>query len=158
FKPITIDGKKQKEISLNYPKSLYEDRAGNIWVGEFNAVVRINKDGVKRFELGEDYRSINYHRTFSFAEDAFGNLWIAPFKGKLLSYDRENQSLTEVKVDFPLTEVSGLVNIKGDYIVAGGKEGLFSMKIDSDKRIQETAFIPDVQDISTLLSFNNSEL
>lgn len=157
FKPLTAWGKVFDD-PLEYPKSIYEDSRGNIWIGEFNAVVKIGKEGLRRFELGEAYRSINYHRTFSFAEDAFGNLWIAPFKGRLLSYDENSGELREVDIDFPLTEVSGLVNVKGDYLVTGGHEGLFKIKVDSDKRILDSEFIPDIKDISTLISFNNTEI
>src|SRR5690606_38590927 len=73
FKPFHIEDQ-VFDVALNYPKSAYEDRDGNVWVGEHNALVRMNADGFRRFELGEDFRSIDYHRTFSFTEDAFGHL------------------------------------------------------------------------------------
>ncbi len=134
--------------SFNYPKSIYEDKDGNIWLGEVNSVVRMNQDGLKRFNLGADFQSISYHHNFSFAEDAFGNLWIAPFKGKLLSYNKSEEILEEVNVDHPITEVSKIINVRGDYLIISGKEGYAQLKIDSDKNILETKINRQVNNIS----------
>ena len=157
FQPLSIEGKQYGQ-ALNYPKSIYEDRQGNIWIGEFNSVVRINNDGLRRFELGEPYRSISYHRSFAFTEDAFGHLWIAPYKGRLLSYNAELDSLMDVRIDYPLTTVSSITTVKGDHLLIGGKEGLLKLKVDSDKNILSSEFIPDLKDVSVGLAVNNKNV
>lgn len=159
FRPLTL-GNTVYDLALNYPKSIYEDLQGNVWIGEINAVLRLNEKGVKRFELGEPFRSISYHRTFSFVEDAFGNLWVAPFKGPLLCYDARTDVLKPAGIDYSryLTDVCGIVNSKGDYLLIGGKEGLLKLKIDSDKNILSNEFIPDVKDISTIISTSKTEV
>lgn len=151
FRPLTVNGEVY-DIRLNYPKSVYEDEEGSLWIGELNAVLRINKDGVRRYELGEPFRSINYHRTFSFTEDAFGNLWIAPFKGPLLYFDKESQELKPVRTAYPVTDVCGIASIKGDYLLVGGKEGLLTLKVDSDKNILESKLFRAVNDISVIIN------
>lgn len=135
---------------LNYPKSIYEDRNGNIWIGEFNSIVKISSSGFKRYELGVDYQSISYHRTFSFGEDAFGNLWVAPFKGNVLVYNAAVDTFKPIDLTVPLTEVSDLQVVKGDYLLISGKEGIFKLKIDSDQRILATEFFPQLTNISAL--------
>ncbi|MFW5760636.1 MAG: triple tyrosine motif-containing protein [Cyclobacteriaceae bacterium] len=143
---------------LNYPKSIYEDQQGNVWIGEFASVVRINQGGFRRFELGEPYRSISYHRSFSFAEDAFGHLWIAPYKGRLLSYQADLDSLVDVEIEYPVTTVSSIIAVKGDHLLIGGKEGLLKLKVDSDKNILASKFITDLKDISVAFSVNNKSV
>lgn len=154
FVPFTW-GEYTYEENLSFPKSIYQDRKGNIWIGEVNALVRINEDGMKRFVLGTDYQSISYHRTFTFREDAFGTLWIAPFKGKLLKYSPTTDSVMEVDVQLPITDITGLSVLRGDYLLIGGKEGLFEIKVDSDQDILSTRFYPDVVNISALQSSRN---
>lgn len=149
FRPLTL-GEKVFDVRLSYPKSIYEDREENVWIGEFNAVLRFNENGLKRFDLGEEFRSIDYHRTFSFAEDAFGNLWIAPWKGPLLFYDQQHEELQRVNTDYPLTEVCSIVNVKGDYLLIGGKEGVLKLKVDSNHSILEQDFNGDIRDVSTI--------
>lgn len=147
-------GQKALTEELNYPKSIYEDREGNLWIGEVDAVVKISDQGLERFHLGPKYQSINYHRTFSFAEDAFGHIWIAPYNGRLLAYDKANEQLKDVAIDYPLTEVTTIINWKGDYLLVGGKEGLLKLKIDSDKRILEKEFLPGFENVSSAVSVN----
>jgi len=157
FESLVYDGQIIKE-SLNYPKSIYEDLNGNIWIGEFNNVVKISNDGIRRYELGEPYRSISYHRSFSFDEDAFGHLWIAPYKGRLLSYDAAMDSLLDVDIDYPITTVSAIINVKGDHLLIGGKEGILKLKVDSDKNILASEFITELKDISAAYTINNKQV
>lgn len=153
-----VIGDQVYEQSLNYPKSIYEDQQGNVWIGEFNGVVRINDKGFRRFELGEPYRSISYHRSFAFTEDAFGHLWIAPYKGRLLNYNVELDSLIDVEIDYPITTVSTLTTVKGDHLLIGGKEGLLKLKVDSDKNILSHEFITELKDISVSLAVSNKSV
>lgn len=149
FKDIEVNGRPFME-RLIYPKSIFEDKAGNLWIGESNAVVRVSDDGYKRFLLGDQYLSINYHRTFSFTEDAFNNIWIAPYNGRLMKYNKAEDKLEDVPIEYPLTEVTGILTYKGDHLIIGGKEGLLQLKIDSDKQIREKILIEGPQNISTV--------
>ncbi len=136
--------------TLNFPKTIYEDRAGNIWIGEVDAVVRINEAGIKRFFLGPAFQSISYHETFAFTEDAFGHLWVAPFKGVLLSFDQEKDRLVTVAGDYPISEVSGIETVNGDRLYITAKEGLLILKIDSDKNILQRELITEVNNLTAI--------
>ncbi len=136
--------------ALGFPKSIFQDTRGNIWIGEYNSLLRINQEGFKRFELGSEFQSISYHRTFTFRQDAFGTLWIAPFKGSLLKHDPTEDELIPMDVELPITEVTGMSVLRGDYLLIGGKEGLFQLKIDSDQEVLSTQFYPQVKNISAL--------
>lgn len=140
---------------LTYPKSIFEDREGNIWIGESSAVVKISEEGFKRYPLGAAYNSISYHRSFSFAEDAFGNLWIAPFQGRLLVYNKQQDVLEDVNIPYPVTDVTSMVVVQGDYLLIGGKEGLLRLKIDSNKAILANEFIGGPENISTAFVLGN---
>lgn len=157
FKPLEL-GENVYDTPLTYPKSVYEDGDANLWVGELNSVYKFSAAGSKRFDLGENFRSINYHRTFSFAEDAFGTLWIAPFKGPLLYYDKRSDTLKEVRINYPVTDVSAICSIKGDHLLIGGKEGLLKLKVDSDRNILDNEFMADIKNISTLVRKDKTQV
>lgn len=154
FRPIQLNGKDFPDV-LNYPKSIYEDSKGNIWIGESDNIVKIDNDGYKRYLEGDKYRSINYHRSFSFAEDAFGQIWIAPYKGKLLKYDDKADSIEEVDLEYPISDATGIINVNGDYLIIGGKEGLLKLKIDSDENILLNEFIGGPRFVSTVFLIDN---
>lgn len=157
FKPFTV-GEKLYDDKLNYAKSVYEDLSGNLWVGEITAILKYNEKGMQRFDLGEEFQSIDYHRTFSFTEDAFGNLWIAPFKGPLLFYNKKTKELQKIKLNQSLTEVSGIASVKGDYLMIGGKEGVLKIKIDSDHNILESSLLTGITDVSVVKCLNQSDV
>jgi AraC family chitin signaling transcriptional activator len=157
FRPLQI-GEFVFDQALNYPKAVYEDREGNVWIGEHNAVIRMNADGFRRFELGEDFRSIDYHRSFSFAEDAFGNLWIAPFKGPLLWFDRQREAMVPVELDVPAQQFRAISAVKGDHLLVGAANGLLMLKIDSDHHILESSFDERLTGISSIVVLNDKDV
>jgi ligand-binding sensor domain-containing protein/DNA-binding CsgD family transcriptional regulator len=145
--------------ALNYPKSIYEDRTGNIWIGEFDAIVRIDNEGrLHRYELESNFESISYHRSFCFREDAFGNVWIVSFNGQLLTYFAREDRLLEVELKQQLTEVSFLLNVKGDHLLMGGKEGLIKLKIDSDREIVSQDFLNGVTGLSSAYALDENRI
>lgn len=157
FKPFHI-GDQTFNQPLNYPKSVYEDRQGNVWVGEHNALVRMNESGFRRFELGEDFRSIDYHRTFSFAEDAFGTLWIAPFKGPLLYFDKDREELITVPIQIPPQQYRAIASVKGDHLVVGSNHGVLTLKVDSDHNVLNQSFRDQVDNVSSIVVLNDRDV
>lgn len=152
--PFMIGGE-SIDNNLNTPKEIFEDRNENIWIAEPTDLVKVSEQGIRRYYLGEDFQSISYHRAFSFAEDAFGNLWIAPYKGKLLSYDQQLDSLITFDIDYPISDVSCIISIKGDYLLIGGKEGVLKLKVDSDRNILKNEFLPLLVDVSTAIAIKD---
>lgn len=155
FEPFFINDS-IADNQIYYAKSLFEDQDGNIWVGETNAVVKITDTGFQRYFLGIDYQSINYHRSFTFAEDAFGNIWVAPYNGRLLSYNKATDTLEDVQIPYPLTDVTCIFILQGDYVYIGGKEGLLKLKIDSNRDILEKTFVEGPEDISSAIAIGNA--
>ena len=154
FRPMQVGDQPFNE-PLNYPKSMFEDKEGNLWIGEVFSVVKVSENGFKRYDLGSSYQSINYHRSFSFAEDAFGHVWIAPFNGRLLSYNKAEDRLVDVEIEYPLSEVTSIEVLKGDHLLIGGKEGVLQLKIDSGKNILENRLVGGPENISSSLLVNN---
>lgn len=157
FRPLQI-GEFVFDQALNYPKSVYEDREGNIWIGEHNSIVRMNADGFRRFELGEDFRSIDYHRSFSFAEDAFGNLWIAPFKGPILWFDRRRGVMVPITLDVPAQQFRAISVVKGDRLLVGAANGLLTLKIDSDHHILGSTLDERLAGISSIVVLDDKDV
>ena len=137
-------------MTLNYPKSIYEDEDSTLWVGEINSIVRVDKTGYKRYSLGADYNSISYHDSFSFAEDAFGHIWVAPYKGTLLSYDERSDEFVPVALKEKLTEVRAIASVRGDHLLIGGKEGIIQLKIDSKKDVLESHYFDAPLDLADI--------
>ncbi|MDR6340631.1 signal transduction histidine kinase/ligand-binding sensor domain-containing protein/DNA-binding response OmpR family regulator [Filimonas zeae] len=79
--------------------ALYEDKAGQLWAGNFNELIRIEKKAKKytRYVIGKPVRAM--------AEDANNDLWVGTEGGGLLLFDRKSGTIKE-----RLTEKEGLSN------------------------------------------------
>ncbi|MEN7549092.1 hypothetical protein AAG747_14310 [Rapidithrix thailandica] len=144
--------------TLFYPKSIFEDSKGNLWVGENRIVVKFDQEGVSRYDLGAENTSADYHRSYSFAEDAFGNLWMASYKGQLFVYNENYKRFDPVATQVKLKDLAVLENYKGDYLLLGGKEGLLQLKIDSDQQILSQQFYPEIKEVFSLVFTSENEL
>ncbi len=137
--------------SLFYPKSIFLDSKATLWIGETNAIVRIDQSGLSRFEYGSNQ---NYHRSFSFAEDAFGNIWAVSYSGLVLTWNEKEHNFDKIESKFSVDGFTGIAVVKGDHIILGGHNGLIELKVDSDKEIREVIYYPEVQNVSTLKQVN----
>ena len=155
---IPDSSKQDFSTALSFPKSIYEDKDSILWIGEIDAIVRIDDHGLKRYKLGTEYQSISYHHSFSFSEDAFGHLWVAPFKGSLLSYDETNDEFVSIETDERLTEVSAITTVRGDHLLISGKEGLLQIKIDGNKDVLDSRFIQGPGNISDMETVGNNHV
>lgn len=79
--------------------ALHEDKSGQLWAGNFNDLIRVDKKNKKhtRYQIGKPVRAI--------AEDNTGNLWIGTEGGGLVLFDSRKGKIKE-----RLTESDGLTN------------------------------------------------
>ncbi len=63
--------------NLNFPKSMYEDRNGILWVGEIYSVAALHEGEIYRYFLPDRYRTSSFIRSFEFAEDKHGTLLVS---------------------------------------------------------------------------------
>lgn len=98
---------------------LYEDKAGQLWAGNFNELIRIDKAGKKhtRYVIGKPVRAL--------MEDASNNLWVGTEGGGLLLFDRKSGTVKE-----RLTEKEGLSNNSVLNILADQKQHLWIATYD----------------------------
>lgn len=151
FKAFKIYGQ-DLESGLNYPKSIFQDESGNLWIGESDGVARVSKDGVTRFNFGNNF---SYHRSFSFTEDAFNNIWICSHNGQLMVFNPETDLFDAIDVESQVKNFTGIATVKGDFILVGGDKGLLMLKVDSDREVLSTNFYNQVQNISIVKVIGN---
>jgi AraC family chitin signaling transcriptional activator len=153
MRPVELTGNLSPKNIL-YAKDAFEDSQGYTWIAEDGSLLLMTPDSTRRFRLGEEYRSIDYHKSFSFAEDIFGNLWIASWRGQLLFFDRKKAVLQEVELKKNLSQVTSILSVSGDYLFIGGKEGLLKLKVDSHHDILSQEFLSGVTGVASLQSYD----
>ncbi len=129
FKPILRGERYLSDSTISYPKSIYQDKANNIWLGEPRSVVRYDGEKVNRFDFGESNRTSVFVRSFSFFEDDVSNLYVVSYHGTVFRYDARAEKFDEIAVAFP-REVSGVLYHDGRVYIAA-RAGLFVGEVRS---------------------------
>jgi len=117
---------------LFFPKSLYEDKHQNIWIGQGQTVVRFSKGQCKKYHFKEETNTgsiYGIYRGFSFVEDEGGHLWALAFSGELYYFDASEDAFVACKLDFPISNVGSFTKIKNNTFWIGGLNGSFEIEL-----------------------------
>ncbi|HYG03672.1 MAG TPA: ATP-binding protein [Chryseosolibacter sp.] len=82
------------DSTISFPRTFYEDKRGEIWMGEPQAIVRYDGKGIKRYRFENKYASTVFIRSFSFFENDAHELFAITYEGVVFYYDREKDSFT----------------------------------------------------------------
>lgn len=82
--------------NLMYPKSLFEDSKGNLWIGEVFSVVRYDGNIIQRYTFSDQFRTGSFIRSFEFAEDSSGNIFASSQQGYVFWLDPETDTFVQI--------------------------------------------------------------
>lgn len=155
-----IPGSPEKDPEkLFYPKTVFEDKKGQLWISESQSVVQVNGDGLTRHEFGDQDVSVNYLRSISIVEDGYGNLWAMTYTGNLFRFDLKTQQFQQLPLNRKVTRISALECQGDDQLIFGSAEGVFTIQTNQEGTVQtQPRLLIDVQDVSNLLPLEGQML
>jgi len=123
FRPIILVARSPGNRILSYPKAIYEDSHGDIWISESQSVVRLRGNEFKRFNFDLPNRSPQFLRSFLFFEDRQNNLIISSFQGNVfnLNPSTDKFDLMPEKLPFGIEHIS----ISGNQLLIGCSTGFY---------------------------------
>ncbi|MBL0742974.1 sensor histidine kinase [Chryseolinea lacunae] len=123
FKSLCPVARIANDTCLSYPKLLFEDIQGDLWVSESQAVVRLRGKTLKRFGFDIANRSTQFLRAFSFFEDKRHTLFITSLQGNVFRYNARYDEFESVDLKFPAgVEFVSVVN---NTLVIGASDGVY---------------------------------
>ena len=130
IKHIIQSNKAITDTSLTYPKTIYQDIEGALWIAENEYIVRYQNEQLKRFQVVNQKVGNYLRHSFTFAEDGFGTLWVMFFNGLLYRYGRMEDNFIKVPLPIELNEASELISNGADKLWIGTYSGIFEIIID----------------------------
>ncbi|MEZ4954668.1 MAG: hypothetical protein R2825_13960 [Saprospiraceae bacterium] len=134
FKTLLEGKPDDSEDGLHYPKTIYEDRKGQIWIGENQSVVLYNKGSFKKYRFRNNQNFGVITRSFSFTEDDQGSLWVFSHSGFLFRFDEVRDMFIEYQLSQKISEVNFVIQRTNGKCWVGAKDGIFQMKLDTDQQ------------------------
>jgi len=161
FKTLISGNEKLNQISastINFPKKLFEDSQGNVWISDYYGVSKLSKDGFKKYQFTEDNFTTAFARSFSFAEDGWGRLWITSFSGNLFLYDKKTDQFKQVSKSVRFNAVSDLIFLSKNKLLAGCAEGLYEINLENNSSNVYIRQIGRLDEISSLLLYKTGDV
>lgn len=144
------------DSTIWFPKSMYEDRNGAIWIGEPRSIVRYTGGNLKRYDFGDPNRSSVFVRSFSFFEDHHGNFFAISYNGSVFAYDKRRDRFN-VQDDYRLADDVSQVLYIGKRLLVASREGLFSAEV-SNGIIRPAVNVFPIRHVSNLLLAKDSSV
>ncbi len=125
-------GSHPSDSTLFYPKQIYEDTHGTLWISEPNAVVEYRDHRIHRYYFDEQYRADSYVRSFQFFEHPVFGLLVVSERGYLFSFDRTRNRFNRLEVSNGGFLIDAVIRSRRGEMLAGGSTGIFTLQSESD--------------------------
>lgn len=156
FNQLAPTSRIENDSSVSFPKALYEDKKGSLWITEAESVVRLEPGVFKRYQFGPSNRTTQFLRSFALFEDLQDNLYVVSYTGNTFIYDRGNDSFKPYDVDLPQQiEYTEVIN---NNLLIGATEGLFFAELSPNGGIQmPEQVVSSITNISCIQQLANNQ-
>jgi signal transduction histidine kinase/ligand-binding sensor domain-containing protein len=154
FRDILKGSRSPSDTSAWYPKSIYEDKNGTLWISEPQSILKFANGKFTRYPFGLADNSISFVRSFQFAETAKGRLIITSINGNIFYYDRGSDKIVPLYSDRNLREINHIVRFKDEMLIASAS-GLYSLN-HPDEPHPAVKPVYHTTNLSHLLHINDS--
>lgn len=134
------------DTTITYPKLLYEDRNGAIWISESQSVVKLSGGTTKRYSFELADRTPQFLRSFSFFEDNKGTLYTISVAGHLFFYDQQKDQFIADKLKFP-TQIEYCTILNGTLVI-GAADGLYTAEVLGDGGFSDPRKMASIASVS----------
>lgn len=138
------------DSTINYPKQLFEDRQGNIWISEFLSISRYDGHKLKRYHFDKENEAFNFQYSFSLCQDKNNTLWALSFPGNLFYFDNAADQFVQVPLPLPLQQTTSLLTPDDSTLWIGARRGVYELKLGSNNTIKSIELIVEKQGVTSL--------
>jgi signal transduction histidine kinase/ligand-binding sensor domain-containing protein len=139
--PLLLRGERtETDTAVNYPKQVFEQDDGTLWIAESKSVVRFraqpgrehSPSTLKRFAFPARCQTNSFLRSFSFVPDGFGSFVVCSQTGYCFWYDRTNDSFKEISLPngTPLAAASDMLNMGQGVVWIAYADGIAELRFD----------------------------
>jgi ligand-binding sensor domain-containing protein len=154
FKTVRQGGRNPADSMLWYPKSIYEDSKGRLWVSEPQSVVLLDGKNFQRFSFSIADRSPQFLRSFSFFENKDGDVFVCSYFGTVFKHT--GSKLEKLNLKFP-SNVNALVRHHSLLWIAAS-DGIYVYDPDNKDAKNEPRLFTKLDDPEAILFLDDHHL
>jgi signal transduction histidine kinase len=153
FRSLIKGSRTRTDSTISYPRNIYEDRFGIIWLAEPQSLVKYVNGKLERYDLGAENHSPVFIRSFTFFENDDGALFAISYEGKIFHYDRTENKFKNLSISIN-DQVSHVLYRQSTLWIAGSK-GVYQAT-SGHNQISSPKKIFDIDLCSYLVEQNDS--
>jgi len=148
-------GRIADDTTLTYPKLIFEDAGGNLWVSESQAVVKLNENSFNRYSFDISNRTPQFLRSFSFFEDQNNHLYVSSFQGNLFRYNTDDDKFepVEKKLPYGIEFISDINNS----LIIGSLSGVYRASLPEKGGIANSSLISNIPNVSFIAHIGDNK-
>ena len=130
FRIFLVAGDAPDDTTLFYPKAIYEDQHGRLWISEPGAVVLWEQGCLTRFPFSEEFRTDSYTRSFQLVENTSGIILAVSERGYIFIYnERLHRFIIAPHASKPAHDflIDAVIRLDDGTVLAGGSKGVFEI-------------------------------
>lgn len=163
FSLLVAGQESRTDSTVAYPKSVYRDQQGRLWIAESNSIARYDEGKITRYDLKPDlsHWSERFTRSFRFAEPSGGPLVAIAQRGYVYAFDSTEDRFRQLSLptrpeDFRINAL--IRNPRGSGLLLGTSHGLYALEVDAPIRVRRWERLNTLKDISSLCPGPEGEL
>ncbi len=152
FEWLLPGGLEPTDSTIFYPKYLYEDARGNLWISEPTAIVRYTNGRLKRYAFEPTYWAHSYIRSFFIFSGPDQQIYATSRQGYLFRFQEETDRFERLPFSRRPQRftINAFLQVNDSVIWVGGDTGIYRFSLhDSVQKVvlQRVAAIPQVQSL-----------
>lgn len=131
FSTIASGSLHQNDSMMWFPKQLYRDSKGRVWIGDNYRIYQLRKGILLPYKLDASCATNNYNRSFSFCEDGNGHLLAFAEPGNILIFDEPANKFVNLKLPSAISGIHAVLNYSKGIILVASREGVYELKTNN---------------------------
>lgn len=153
FPRLLLGGSSQPTDSLLwYPKLMYEDSKGQVWLSDNHAIWKYEQGEFRRYPMPKKAIPNHFHRSFSFFEDGYGHLFAISERGYLFQLSSDKTSFVEIEQSPKPLNSAYALQIDDGKVYISTASGLLEYTFSPDGLlVSQENIMPTLTDISCIV-------
>ncbi len=152
YVPLLTASRDESNQKLYYPKNIFEDSGGNLWISDLTGIAKYHKGHFVKYSFDPKYYGDSYFRFFLVAEISHHRIIASSQQGSLFYFDEKQNKFIELP--FSNTgknfTISALIKYKDDSFLLGTSVGLYLGKLEVKSNSFSITKVSNLNQISSI--------
>ncbi|MHB1688161.1 MAG: sensor histidine kinase [Ignavibacteriaceae bacterium] len=160
YKTMLSSSRNESNQNLYYPKNVFEDSRGIIWISDLNGISTFVNNKFKKYQFDDRFHADSYFRSFLLTEIGNHKIIATSQKGYIFYFNQVLEKFVQLPFSPPAKNfsINALAKYSDNSILIGASDGLYLVEISGHANQIEVKKISDIKQISSIAINNDNDI